>query len=131
MASFKSLCLLAALLVGPTFSMAAQAPAEREIQIGVNDAYIPSGFDSNSDVYVVVNGIFPNSCYRWKRAEVQNTDTFTHEIKTFATVSPGMCLMVLVPYTKEVRLGKFASGKHTLRFVNGDGTYMEKSMAIE
>jgi hypothetical protein len=39
--------------------------------------------------------------------------------------------MVLVPFQKEVRLGKFEAGKHTLRFENGDGTYFEKTLVIE
>lgn len=104
---------------------------EREVQIGVNDVYVPSGFDINSDVYVVANGIFPNGCYKWKRADVAHTDAYTHEIKSIASVSQGMCLMVLVPFTKEIKLGKFAAGKHTLRFENGDGTYSEKLMVVE
>jgi hypothetical protein len=54
-----------------------------------------------------------------------------HEVKSIASVSQGMCLMVMIPFTKEVSLGKFESGKHTLRFLNGDGTFLEKSMSIE
>jgi hypothetical protein len=39
--------------------------------------------------------------------------------------------MVLVPFNKEIKLGKFNAGKHTLKFVNGDGTYLEKTMVVE
>jgi len=39
--------------------------------------------------------------------------------------------MVLVPFTKEIRLGKLQTGKHALRFLNGDGTYLEKSLVVE
>lgn len=106
-------------------------PTEKEVVIGINDVYVPGGFDSSSDVYVVMSGIFPNGCYRWSRANVVHSDTFHHEVKSIANVSQGMCIMVLVPFTKEVRLGQFAAGKHTLRFVNGDGTYLEKSLTIE
>lgn len=112
----------------PAFS---NTPATKEVQIGLNSVYIPGGFDSSSDVFVVVNGIFPNGCYNWGRADVSTLDAFTHEVKSVANVSPGMCIMVLVPFQKEVRLGKFATGKHTLRFLNGDGTYFEKSMNVE
>lgn len=106
-------------------------PAEKEVQVGINDVYVPSGFDSSSDVYVVTSGIFPNGCYKWKRADVSHKDAYTHEVKSVASVSQGMCIMVLVPFTKEVRLGRFEPGKHTLRFLNGDGTYLEKSVSIE
>jgi hypothetical protein len=112
----------------PTF---AETVTSKEVQIGINSVYVPGGFDSHSDVFVVVNGIFPNGCYQWGRADVKNKDTFTHEISSIANVSQGMCIMVLIPFQKEVRLGKFATGQHNLRFLNGDGTYIEKSMIVE
>ncbi|NUN05946.1 MAG: hypothetical protein HUU57_09305 [Bdellovibrio sp.] len=124
--------VLSALLGLSSFAFAEQtAPVEKEVQIGINGVYVPGGFDSASDVFVVVNGIFQNGCYKWKRAEVNHAGTFSHQIKSIASVSQGMCLMVLVPFQKEVRLGKFSSGTHTLRFENGDGTYVEKTLTVE
>ncbi|MGZ3768849.1 MAG: hypothetical protein ACXVCP_05090 [Bdellovibrio sp.] len=108
-----------------------QVPQEKEVQVSLSGVYVPGGFDSASDTFVVVNGIFPNGCYRWSRAEVSDVNDFTHEIKSIAAVSQGMCIMVLVPFQKEVRLGKFRAGTHTLRFANGDGTYFEKNLKIE
>lgn len=123
------LFLLPAFGFANTNPPSAQAP--REIMVGVNEAYIPGGFDSTSEAYVVVSGVYQNGCYSWSRAEVNHTDAFHHEIKTFANVNPGMCIMVFVPYQKEVRLGQLASGEHTLRFLGGDGTYLEKSFKVE
>lgn len=102
----------------------------KEMQIGISDAYIPGGFDSTSDAFVVAHGIFPNGCYRWARAEVTHNGNI-HEVKSFAKVQQGMCLMVLVPFTKEVPLGQLSSGNHQVRFLNGDGTYLEKSLVVE
>ncbi|MNL75300.1 hypothetical protein D3C87_2010820 [compost metagenome] len=79
----------------------------------------------------MVNGIFQNGCYKWKRAEVDHMDDFHHTVKSIASVSQGMCIMVLMPFQKEVQLGRFVTGKHTLRFDNGDGTYFEKTMIVE
>ena len=39
--------------------------------------------------------------------------------------------MVLVPFQNDVRLGKLAAGEHTLKFLSGDGTYLEKKITIE
>lgn len=131
--NMKSIIAAAALLVGfNAFAGQAdqQLPQEKEVQVGISGVYVPAGFDTSSDVYVVVNGIFQNGCYKWKRADV-NHNGFNHEIKSVASVSQGMCLMVLVPFQKEVRLGQFDAGKHTLRFLNGDGTYLEKTLVIE
>lgn len=112
-------------------NVTAFAAEPKEIRIGPSDAYVPSGFDSRSDAYVVVNGVFPNSCYRWSRAEVASPTEFQHEIKIYAMVTPGMCLMVLVPYNKEVLIGKLPTGTHNLRFLNGDGTYFERALKVE
>lgn len=104
---------------------------EKDVQVGFSDVYIPSGFDSNSDAFIVANGIFPNSCYRWKEANVTHTSEMDLEVKATASVSQGMCLMVLVPFSKEIRLGKLSVGTHFIRLMNGDGTYIEKQINIE
>jgi hypothetical protein len=107
------------------------ALATKDVAIGLNEVYVPGGFDSSADAYVVASGLFPNGCYSWKGADVKHVDTFNHEIQPYATVSQGMCIMVLVPFSKEIRIGKLASGTHTLKFLNGDGTYLQKTMSIE
>ena len=131
MRSVQFLTAIAAALLVSATTVFAQEQQFKDVQIGISDAYIPAGFDSDADAYVVTSGVFPNGCYRWKNAEVTHTGAFSHEIKSMASVSQGMCIMVLVPFTKEVRLGKLNTGKHTLRFLNGDGTYLEKSMQVE
>lgn len=129
----KSLILsLAALLTLSTGFAAANAGQEtKEMMVGISDAYVPGGFDSDSDAFVVVNGIFPNGCYRWSRADVTHEAANLHEIRNYAKVQSGMCIMVLVPFTKEVHLGKLTAGTHKLRFLNGDGTYLEKQLTVE
>lgn len=117
-------------LMSTAFASAEQPP-RKDVVVAINDAFVPGGFDSEADAYVVVSGIFPNGCYRWKDANVQNVNAFEHEIKSVASVGQGMCLMVLVPFSRDVRLGKLNAGKHTLRFMSGDGTYLEKSMVVE
>lgn len=108
-----------------------EQPVQKEVTVGISGVFVPGGFDSSSDAYVVVNGVFPNGCYRWSRADATRTGEFNHEIKSMATVTQGMCIMVLVPFQKDIHLGQLAAGKHTLRFVNGDGTYVEKSLSVE
>jgi hypothetical protein len=127
----KKLVLIAMALIFTNTLMAA-TNGSREVPIGISGAFVPAGFDSNSDSYVVVNGVFQNGCYKWSRAvNLTTKDEYTHEISSMATVTPGMCIMVLIPFQKEISLGKLAAGKHTLRFLNGDGTYLEKSLVIE
>lgn len=122
---------LSALLVIWGLNAKADMAPQKEVVVGISGAYVPSGFDSTSDTYVVVNGVFQNGCYRWKRADITSPSTFQHEVRSVASVSQGMCLTVLVPFQKEVRLGRMPSGQHTIRFVNGDGTYLDKTMVVE
>ena len=110
---------------------AEETPKTKAVVVSVSDVFVPGGFDSEADAYVVVNGVFPNGCYRWHKAEVTRTGPLFHNVQSLASVTQGMCIMVLVPFTKEVRLGKLDRGTHTLRFTNGDGTYLEKTLRIE
>ncbi|MBN8538477.1 MAG: hypothetical protein J0M15_15605 [Deltaproteobacteria bacterium] len=127
--SFISIAMFL-IIWAPSMSSAAAAQ-DREVIVGINEAFIPGGFDIYSETYVVASGIFPNGCYKWSRVDVKHVDKFNHEIRSVANVRQGMCIMVLIPFNKEVKLGKFDAGQHTLRFVNGDGTYLEKTMVVE
>lgn len=132
---FNSLNVAVVALSLLAFNQFAQAdeptPQTRDVVISVSEVFIPGGFDSEADAFVVASGMFPNGCYRWKAAEVKNLDALTHEVQSTATVNQGMCIMVLVPFSKEIRLGKLQTGNHTLRFVNGDGTFIERTLKIE
>lgn len=127
----RKLIAVAVTVLLAQFAMANQEPVEREVQVGISGAFVPGGFDSTSDAYVIVNGVFQNGCYKWKRADINSKDAYNHEISSIATVTQGMCIMVLIPYQKDVRLGQLQSGKHTLKFLNGDGTYLQKSLVVE
>lgn len=107
------------------------APISKDVVISINDVFVPGGFDSRTDAYVVVSGIFPNGCYKWKGAQVVHTSPTSHEVTSVASVTQGMCIQVLIPFSKDVRLGQLASGTHTLKFVSNDGTYIEKQLVVE
>lgn len=128
----KMLMLIASAAMVLTLSNpAVAADGDREVSVGLSGVFVPGGFDSSSDAYVVVSGIFQNGCYKWSRAEILSRDAYTHEISPKAIVTPGMCIMVLIPFQKEVRLGQLQPGKHSLKFLGGDGTYIEKTLVVE
>ena len=124
--------LLSAVLVLVGGMANASEPTEKVVSVNVHEAFFPGNFDATSDVYVVVSGMFPNSCYRWSDASVNHDKARNiHEVHSTAIVNQGMCLMVLVPFQKEVRLGVLGRGEHKVRFMNGDGTYLEKMISLE
>lgn len=124
-----SIFLIALAMVGVT-AQAENLPS-KQIAVTVSDVYIPSGFDSKSEAYVVVNGLFPNTCYSMSEAKVADKSTTQHEVQTMATVKPGVCIRVFVPFNKEISLGVLSKGTHTLRFLADDGTSFEKTLTVE
>jgi hypothetical protein len=128
---FFSLTLAAFLALTFSGTALAKDGDVHEKVIGINDVYIPSGFDSRSDAFIVANGWFPHSCYKLKGAEVEHVGTALHQVTIKANVTEGLCLTVIIPFHKEVQLGKLAVGDHAIRMMNGDGTYLEKHLVIE
>jgi len=130
----KLILITTALMLTNVF--AAQAGQEVEMKetvVALSGAFVPGGFDSKSDVYVVVSGIFPNTCYNWQGADiVQEAGAKQVDITAKAMVAQGVpCMRVLVPFQKEVNLGQFPKGDYVLRFSNGDGTFFNEPLQIE
>lgn len=122
---------IAAAVAVLSFAVLANAADSKEIRIAVSDVYVPNGITSQQNAYVVENGMYPNGCYRWSRAVVKHTSEFEHEIESYGMVQSGPCLMVLVPFNKEVSLGQLSRGTHKIKISNPDDTYLVRQMEIQ
>lgn len=127
---FTAMVIALGLFAGHANAAGAANVTTKEMYIAVNDVFVPNELKANGDAYVVVSGMFPNSCYSWNRSEVKNVTNSEHEIRVVANVAQTICLMVLSPFNKEIILGRLSSGEHTVRVVSGDGTYFERKMSI-
>lgn len=112
-------------------ALATEQPVSVEKTVPINDALVPKSGKASEEIKVVVSGLFSNGCYSYDRAEVKHVEDQVHTVSVIANVSQGMCIMALVPFTKEVNLGTLSTGNHTVRFLSGDGTYMERSVFVE
>lgn len=85
------------------------------VQVELTKAYIPLGYDSNDRVEIVVEGYFPNSCYRLGPIETE-VNTKKNEIKIFqsAYVYQGVCLRMIVPFHQVVQLGLMEKGDYKI-----------------
>ncbi len=111
---------------------ASAEPITIEKVITVNDALVPEFAEKDKDVKVVVSGTFPNSCYRWSRSDVRTHSEGFHIVRSLALVTTNTnCLMVLVPFSKEINVGRLTPGEHTLRFLNGDDTWFERKLTVQ
>lgn len=124
------LALLAVLALNSNRAAAKQGDPHDKV-VPISDVFVPSNFDGRSEPYVVVNGIFMNTCYSLKDVKVNVLNANTQEISTIATVKEGKCYGDITPFHREVKLGSLTKGEHVIRFLHGDGTYMEKKITIE
>jgi len=86
-----------------------------QVDVKPNRVYIPKGFDSNDQVQVVVEGYFPNGCYRPGQA-VARVDQEANEIfvSTKAYLYSGICIQVIVNYSKVVDIGLLKEGTYKI-----------------
>jgi hypothetical protein len=128
----KSIFLLATFLGFQSLHAGVFPQDQKEILFYVSDTIVPSKAKIKEEVKAVVSGLFPNSCYRYSRSKVErDEENNVVSISTYAIVSPGMCLTVIVPFTKEVKMGFFEPGEYKVKFLGPDDTFTEKRMIIE
>ncbi len=103
---------------------------DRTVDVAAEHVFVPTGFDDNDDVEVVVDGVFSNSCYRMAKGEF-TVDAARREIVLHprARVDAAQCLPVLVPYTYVFELGKLPAGPFKIR--TGDATIVKTLSVAE
>ena len=75
--------------------------------------YNPDGFDTNDNVQLVAEGIFPNTCFKPASPKVEvNHDTKTIAVASSAYQYQGMCLQVMLPYNQTMDVGMLKNGTY-------------------
>jgi hypothetical protein len=94
--------------------------AQAEINLApVKHLYIPSGFDSNDSVEVVVTGTFPTPCYSRNKVDVTIVnDQIEIEITAIRRTTKAMCPDILVPYKEVVAIGNLQGGSYDVHVNN-------------
>src|SRR4051812_16291397 len=95
------------------------ATAPQLVPIEIQSAYLPAGFDSNDKVQVVVDGWFPNSCYKVGPYKL-TVDPSNHRVmvQQFAYKYSGICLEVMTPFYQVIDVGLLNSSVYNVT----DGT---------
>jgi hypothetical protein len=108
-------------IIGSLICASAFSQTQPEIVLAPLDhLYIPTGFDSNDSVEVVVTGRFPNACYSRNDIEVKvNHDTVDVKITAIApdpaTIATRVCPKMLVPFKEVVTIGNLQGGSYEIR----------------
>lgn len=110
-------------LIPLLFASLAHAAGPQVIEAPVDHLFVPSGFDNNDNVEVVVTGYFPNSCYSRNKVDVSVVgDLVNIHVTSLDKSEKGMeCVQVLVPFKEVVTVGNLQAGEYRL-VVNGGGT---------
>ncbi len=73
--------------------------------------YLPRGYDSNDNIQIVGEGVFPNTCYRPSNVEVKiDSDARKVFLGPVAFEYPGSCLQVEMPFHRTIEIGVLDSG---------------------
>jgi hypothetical protein len=98
--------------------------------VDIYDAYVPNGYDINSNVEVAINVFQPDDCHPWSGVLLTQNSPYIHEIRALLKVVPGLCFSKVTPLTKMLSLGRLVAGMHEVRFFKQDGTYIQKELYI-
>ena len=103
----KQMILASLLMVSMNHAIADLAEAP------VKHLYIPSGFDNNDSVEVVVTGTFPNPCYSRNTVSVDlKGDQIAIEVTAIRRDTKAACPMMQVPFKEVVSLGNLQGGTY-------------------
>jgi len=126
-------CLLAQSAVSAPRPSASIGEPQREV-IVPEKVYVPTGFDDNDLVEVVVSGNLPSSCYSAGIfTAVPFPETRQIVIKQEALYYPkAWCVMNLVPYRETVKVGVLDAANYEIVFVAADGSLVsgKKSVSV-
>lgn len=119
----RTLVILATLI-----SSLANASTPTEVMIPVNHVFTPSGFDSNDNTEIIVQGHLPNLCHKSPKTEVtiqDNTINITLTSLKYDDSNP-FCPPMIVPIVETVDLGLLNQGDFKI-VVNKKSIYEQKA----
>lgn len=113
--SFTAVLSMSAVLCGFTGQAVARSGQPVLVTAPVDKVFVPSGFDDNDNVEIVVHGSFPNTCYKIGPATATvAAGVVTVEAKAFLYRSIG-CIQMIVPFTQSVKLGIVNTGSYEIK----------------
>lgn len=92
------------------------SPTPELIPFKISEVYVPEGFDDNDNLQVVVEGFFPNGCYKVAPASVA-VKNGTFKIQANAYRYYGFCIQAIVPFQQVVDLGIHAAQIYNIHAV--------------
>lgn len=74
------------------------------VEAMISTVYAPAGFDDNDNIQIVIEGIFPNTCYKLGPSKVSVAGERIQIVQQ-AYYYDGHCFQMMVPYEKVIDVG--------------------------
>jgi hypothetical protein len=113
----QSLAVLTSLISSSAFSDFAPVTFKPEsTRLIPQNTFLPSGFDDNDNVQLVVSGYLPNTCYKAgvATAQVDQKEKKIYIQNTAYIYGGSWCAPVTVPYMHTVNLGFVPAGRYQI-----------------
>ncbi len=109
-----SLCLCTLLVAAPVLTAHAEEPGQpTRIQVALEKAFVPEGFDDNDLTQMVVTGQFSDTCHKVGPTEVKVDDaTGRVDLVQTAYKYSDNCQRMVVPFSQVVGVGLLKAGKY-------------------
>lgn len=115
------------------FAFIASASEPRVIISPVDHLFIPSGFDNNDNVEVIVTGNFPNPCYIKNMAEVKViNDRILIQVTALKKedTKNKICDPMNIPFMEVVTIGNLQGGDYQIKVNEGSQYEQNEEMTI-
>ncbi len=104
---------LLSVLLPLTFSAMANATGPGVKISPVDHLYIPTGFDNNDNVEILVSGKFPNTCYSRNKVEVTVKEAKINiNITALVKADKSLCEEMEISYLENVTVGSLQAGQY-------------------
>ena len=95
------------------------------IEVPADYMFVPTGFDDNDEVEIVLDGYLPSYCYRLTQPGVEvNIGERKILVQQGARYFPALCFDIPTPFTAIVRIGRLPTGHYEM--ATRDGRLKEK-----
>jgi hypothetical protein len=96
----------------------------------VSNISVPDLVDGKDDVQVVISGVLNASCIRLNHVSVENQEDVSI-LKPTVSIVPGVvCAQVLIPFERQVNLGKVDPGIHLIHARSMNGVAVNKVVQV-
>ena len=97
------------------FMSTANAEDATLVEVQVARIFVPSGFDDNDEIQVVLDGQLPDGCHKLAHTELRRSEGSNAIVAVqWARKFPGQCPIVFVDFSTVINIGRLAAGEYAV-----------------